>query len=74
MAGRVILSAKAYADIDRIVEFNNNRNKSDIYSKKFIKSLYQQLKILENHKTVGIKIVEENIYVFIWISIIYSII
>ncbi|MEX8547320.1 MAG: type II toxin-antitoxin system RelE/ParE family toxin [Mucilaginibacter sp.] len=66
MAGRVILSAKAYVDIDRIVEFNNNRNKSDTYSKKFIKSLYQQLQILEDHKTVGIKTVEENTYVLIW--------
>lgn len=66
MARRVILSAKAYADIDRIVEFNNNRNQSDSYSKKFVKGLYIQFKVLEKYKTVGIKTIDKNSFVFIW--------
>lgn len=66
MARSVILSAKAYSDIDRIVEFNNNRNKSDSYSKKFIKNLYKQLRVLENHKSIGLKTSDKETCVFIW--------
>ena len=43
MARRLIISRLAYLNIDRIVEFNNNRNKSDTYSKKLIRELYRKL-------------------------------
>ncbi len=66
MAWRIIISKKAYADIDRIVEFNNQRNKSDTYSKKFIKSLFVQFQILERYKNIGVKTNEKDTYVFIW--------
>ncbi len=65
MARRVILSAKAYSDIDRIVEFNNQRNRSETYSKKFIKNIYKRLKILNIYKTIGIKTNDTYIFVFI---------
>jgi hypothetical protein len=36
MAKRVIYTNKAFDDIDRIIEFNNLRNKSKTYSRKFL--------------------------------------
>ena len=66
MARRIIISNRAYADIDRIVTFNNQRNQSDTYSKKFIKSLFVQLQILERYGTIGVKTTEINTYVLIW--------
>ena len=43
MAKRIVFSRKAYADIDRIVEFNNLRNHSDRYSN-ILKSLLRTYK------------------------------
>lgn len=43
MVKRLIISRAAFADIDRIVAFNNERNQSDAYSRKFIKSLFNRL-------------------------------
>jgi len=38
MAKVVIYTDKAFDDIDRIIEFNNRRNKSTTYSRKFLTS------------------------------------
>ena len=40
MAKGLIISRLAYFNIDKIVEFNNNRNKSETCSKRLIKELY----------------------------------
>ncbi len=66
MAKRIVFSKKAYADIDRIVEFNNLRNRSDTYSKKFVKNLYKQLKLLSKHPLLGTVTDEQNQLLFIW--------
>jgi plasmid stabilization system protein ParE len=66
MAKSIVFSKKAYADIDRIVEFNNLRNRSDTYSRKFVKNLYKQLKLLSKHPLLGTVTDEQNQLLFIW--------
>lgn len=66
MAKRIVFSRKAYTDIDRIVEFNNLRNQSDTYSKKFVKNLNSQLKLLIKHPLIGITTDEPGQLLFIW--------
>jgi len=39
---KVVYTNKAFADIDRIIEFNDIRNKSNTYSKKFLAGLKQR--------------------------------
>lgn len=36
MAKKIVYTEKSYADIDRIIEFNNLRNQSKTYSQKFL--------------------------------------
>lgn len=66
MAKRIVFSKKAYADIDRIVEFNNRRNQSDTYSKKFIKNLHSSLITLSKHPSLGIRTNMTDQLLFIW--------
>jgi len=66
MAKRIVFSKKAYADIDRIVEFNNLRNRSDRYSKRFIKNLNKELKLLIKHPQIGVATDEPGQLLFIW--------
>jgi plasmid stabilization system protein ParE len=66
MAKRLVFSRKAYADIDNIIEFNNNRNKSDTYSKKFIRNLNGKLKILIKQPFIGRSTDIPNILLLIW--------
>ncbi|WP_448702119.1 type II toxin-antitoxin system RelE/ParE family toxin [Mucilaginibacter sp. AW1-3] len=66
MAKRIVFSKKAYADVDRIVEFNNLRNQSDTYSKKFIKNLHSSLKTLSKHPLLGIRTNLPHQFLFIW--------
>ena len=66
MAKRIVFSKKAYADIDRIVEFNNLRNKSDRYSKKFIKNLQIHLKLISRNSLIGIATDDPQVLVSIW--------
>lgn len=66
MAKRIVFSRKAYADIDRIVEFNNVRNQSDTYSRKFVKRLHKQLHILGLHPLIGIATDAPGQLLFIW--------
>lgn len=39
MVKRLIVTRNAYLHIDRIIEFNNLRNQSTTYSKKFVRAL-----------------------------------
>ncbi|RYU87879.1 type II toxin-antitoxin system RelE/ParE family toxin [Mucilaginibacter terrigena] len=72
MAKRLVISKKAYTDIDKIVEFNNYRNKSKTYSEKFIKNLQKQLTLLVKHPLIGkhtdmpdtLLLVWDNYYIF----------
>jgi len=55
MAKRIVFSRKAFLDIDRIIEFNNRRNQSDTYSRKFLIKLHKRLKLLQRHPLTGLK-------------------
>jgi plasmid stabilization system protein ParE len=66
MAKRIVFSRKAFLDIDRIVEFNNRRNKSDTYSRKFLIKLHKRLKLLQKHPLTGIATDEENVLLLVW--------
>lgn len=63
MAQRLIISSEAFDDIDRIIEFNNNRNKSTNYSSTFLKGLKQLFYSLELNPKIGLKTSEEDIYI-----------
>jgi len=63
---RLIVSRKAYLDIDRIVEFNNLRNGSDAYSRKFLKALFIEFDLLKKFPFLGIETGRENTFLLIW--------
>jgi len=66
MAKTIVFSRKAYADIDRIVEFNNLRNRSNTYSKRIIKRLHKQLLLLGKFPLIGVKTNDSEQLLFIW--------
>jgi plasmid stabilization system protein ParE len=66
MVKRLIVSRKAYINIDKIVEFNNTRNKSTTYSHKFLKALFKQLNLLKKFPLMGIPTDEENVFLMVW--------
>ncbi len=66
MAKRLIISRLAYLDIEKIVEFNNNRNKSDTYSKRLIRELYLKFHQLIKNPFIGIKTAHPSILLLIW--------
>ena len=66
MAKRLIVSRNAYRDIDRIVEFNDVRNKSTTYSKKFVKSLSKEFKRLTKLPFMGIETEQEGMLLLVW--------
>lgn len=66
MVKRIVFSRKAYADIDRIVEFNNLRNQSATYSKKFIKNFNKQLILLSKFPLIGIRTNDPTQLLLIW--------
>jgi plasmid stabilization system protein ParE len=66
MAKKIVFSRKAFLDIDRIVEFNNRRNKSDTYSRKFVIGLNKRLLLLSTHPLAGLATDEENVLLLIW--------
>lgn len=65
MAKKIVFSRKAFADIDRIIEFNNIRNKSDTYSRKFVRTLNKQVKILGKQPFIGLVTDEPDELLFI---------
>jgi plasmid stabilization system protein ParE len=66
MAKRIVFSRKAFIDIDRIIEFNNRRNQSDTYSRKFVTGLHKRLKLLQSHPLTGVATDEEGVLLLIW--------
>lgn len=66
MAKGLIISRLAYLDIDRIVEFNNKRNKSDTYSRKLIQGLYRKFNQIINNPFIGIKTSNPTVLLLIW--------
>jgi plasmid stabilization system protein ParE len=63
---RLVVSRNAYFHIDRIIEFNNTRNQSSTYSKKFITALFKELRRLKRFPLMGIKTGRDNTYLLIW--------
>ena len=66
MAKRVIYTDNAYADIDRIIKFNNLRNRSTAYSRKFLSKLKERLLNLSKHPFSGLKTDDEDVLLLIW--------
>jgi len=63
---RLIVSRDAYLHIDRIVEFNNLRNQSDTYSRKFLKALFKELELLKKFPFMGIETNRKNTFLLVW--------
>jgi plasmid stabilization system protein ParE len=66
MAKRIVFSRKAFADIDRIIEFNDRRNQSDTYSRKFVIKLNERVKLLRDYPLTGVVTDEENVLLLVW--------
>ena len=66
MAKGLIISRSAYLDIDRIVEFNNNRNKSDTYSRRLIRGLHRKFNQIVENPFVGIRTSKPTVLLLIW--------
>jgi len=66
MVKRLVVSRNAYLHLDRIVEFNNLRNQSDHYSRKFLKALFKQLDLLKKFPVMGVNTSKENVFLLIW--------
>jgi plasmid stabilization system protein ParE len=66
VAKRIVYSDKAFADIDRIIEFNNFRNKSTTYSRKFVAGLKKRLSKLLKHPLSGMKTDDADVLLLIW--------
>jgi plasmid stabilization system protein ParE len=62
MAKRVIYTDRAFADIDRIIEFNTLRNKSNTYSNRFVLRLIQ----LSQHPLSGLATNTSDAMLLIW--------
>jgi plasmid stabilization system protein ParE len=68
MVKRLVVTRNAYLDIDRIIEFNNLRNYSDTYSRKFVKALFKQFKVIQKQPGMGVSTRKENVLLLIWDS------
>ncbi len=66
MAKTVVVSRNAYLDINRIVEFNNLRNQSDRYSKKFVDLLFKELHKLKKFPLMGMETSRKNNLLLVW--------
>ncbi len=66
MAKRLIVSRAAYLHIDRIIEFNDIRNQSSNYSRKFVRSLFKQLERLKLFPYMGIETGRGGTYLLTW--------
>jgi len=66
VAKRLIVSRKAYLDIDRIIEFNNKWNQSDNYSRKFVKALFQEFDKLKTQPFMGMKTNKGDDLILVW--------
>ena len=68
MAERLIISRNAFKDIDRIIDFNNFRNQSTVYSSKIVKKLRIRFKKITENPSIGLKTSKPNVYLLIWDS------
>lgn len=66
MVKRLIVSRNAYLDIDRIVEFNDLRNHSTNYSRKFVRGLFREFNLLKRFPLMGMNTSKENVYLLLW--------
>ncbi len=66
MAKRIIFSKKAELDLARIIEFNDLRNRSNTYSKKFFKELIKRLRLLLKQPFSGISTDNDSVLLLIW--------
>lgn len=66
MVKRLTISRIAYTHIDRIIEFNDLRNKSNNYSQKFLKALFKELDLLVKFPYMGIFTSKENTFLLVW--------
>ena len=66
MAKRIIYTDRAFADIDRIIEFNNLRNKSNTYSNRFVLRLRKRLIQLSQHPLSGLATNTSDAMLLIW--------
>jgi plasmid stabilization system protein ParE len=66
MAKKIVFSKKAFIDIDRITDFNNHRNQSETYSRKFLLRLDKRLKLLQKQPQSGLETQRENTLLLIW--------
>nr|WP_294791685.1 type II toxin-antitoxin system RelE/ParE family toxin [uncultured Mucilaginibacter sp.] len=66
MVKRLIVSRTAYLHIDRIIDFNDSRNQSSKYSRKFVKSLFKQLERLKIFPYMGIETGRKDTHLLIW--------
>jgi len=66
MAKGVTYTNKAFADIDRIIEFNNLRNQSKAYSKKFLANLRKRLPLLNRYPLTGVETDDPDTLLLIW--------
>jgi plasmid stabilization system protein ParE len=66
MAKRLAVTRIAYLHIDRIIEFNNLRNQSDSYSRKFVKALFKEFNLLKKFPFMGIKTNKDTVFLLIW--------
>lgn len=68
MAERLIISRNAFKDIDRIIDFNNFRNQSTVYSSKIVKKLRIRFKKITKNPSIGLKTSKPNVHLLIWDS------
>jgi plasmid stabilization system protein ParE len=66
MAQRVVYTDRAFADIDRIIEFNNFRNRSKSYSRKFLSNLRARLIKLAKQPLSGLQTEKIDTFILIW--------
>ena len=66
MVKRLTISRVAYTHVDKIIEFNNLRNQSDNYSRKFLKSLFKELNLLKKFPYMGINTNRDNTFLLVW--------
>ena len=66
MVKRLTVSRVAYTNIDKIIEFNNLRNQSDSYSRKFVRALFKEFDLLKKFPYMGINTSRDNTFLLVW--------
>lgn len=66
MAKRLIVARSAYLHLDRVIEFNDTRNKSSTYSKRIVKELFAKFRSLAKFPYRGKQVGIAGERVMIW--------